>query len=879
MDIKIRLARSKEHYSYMYIEIIFEDGGTALSTMGPTGIKLTYNLMRQSANALFLLHKLNIAHFDIKPTNMVYDVKKDLLKIIDMGSAFGCANQKQLIDTTETLEEKVRSATLAFAPPEVLLMIKEANIHPGFSLSPAAVDVYCWAMSFFALLTNRRNGVLIKDLKKYKQETEQKYAGFVQIVDRCFESIKTKGSKEKNLKNIIRRLLTKALRFKPEERPKMEDLIHKMKKFEKKYDLKHSQEKIEHDKRLIGLYMLSDEVNSLNNVREIEEIKEEDKVKENEGLEIKDRANSETKDTNNTEEKKESEKKSIIKVENIRMRNSISGNEKIRLEKDKLKEKTNMVELICGHEVNKDYLINYVLNSFIKEKSYEYCCLCETCNKVEKLKNLPLSCRCIWTKYEEKFEFNEDLTKVSYGKCDEGHPLTSIDFGLINDFISFKFASLMISDYSKKEEELMNSFSEIIEKRGIEDIAWILKYTRIVTKLNLRWKHIEIEGAKVISEALRINSTLTKLDLTFNEIKDEGIKAIGEALKTNSTLTQLNLYCNEIKVAGTKAINELLKVNTTLKELDIGKNEIKAEGAKEIANALKTNKTLTQLDIRDNYIGIGGAEAIGEMLKVNITLTQLNISENEIRVKGMKAISEALKVNKALTHLDINGNYIGTKGAEVIYELLKANTTLKTLKISGNGIGAEGAKMISEGLKTNNILTTLDLGYNYIGDKGTETIGDMLKTNTTLKELNLYDNKIGVEGVKTISETLIINKTLTSLGIGNNSIGIKGAKIIGELLKTNNTLTTLDLSYNNIGDEGMEGIDGLLKINATLEKLDLSNNEITDKGAKVICEALKVNTTLKYLDLWHNKLGALGTERKELLKEAQKKYKHIKIFY
>ena len=54
--------------------------------------------MRQSANALFLFHNLNIAHFDIKPGNIMYDESKGLLKIIDMGNAFGRINQKQLTD-------------------------------------------------------------------------------------------------------------------------------------------------------------------------------------------------------------------------------------------------------------------------------------------------------------------------------------------------------------------------------------------------------------------------------------------------------------------------------------------------------------------------------------------------------------------------------------------------------------------------------------------------------------------------------------------------------------------------------------------------------------------------------------------------------------
>ena len=55
------LAKDIEHYSYVYIEITFEHGGTAPSSMRPTGIEI--------ANALFLFYKL----------------KKDLLKLLIWG--------------------------------------------------------------------------------------------------------------------------------------------------------------------------------------------------------------------------------------------------------------------------------------------------------------------------------------------------------------------------------------------------------------------------------------------------------------------------------------------------------------------------------------------------------------------------------------------------------------------------------------------------------------------------------------------------------------------------------------------------------------------------------------------------------------------------
>ena len=70
MDFTIDLAKDEASYSFMHIKIIFEHEETSLSSIQPTILELTYNLMRQSANAFLLLHNLNIAHFDIKPANI-----------------------------------------------------------------------------------------------------------------------------------------------------------------------------------------------------------------------------------------------------------------------------------------------------------------------------------------------------------------------------------------------------------------------------------------------------------------------------------------------------------------------------------------------------------------------------------------------------------------------------------------------------------------------------------------------------------------------------------------------------------------------------------------------------------------------------------------
>jgi len=583
LDFMVDVAKNKTLFSYLHIQIIFEHDGISLDRVQPTTIEEIYNLMRQSANGLFLLHNLEIAHFDIKPANMVYDRKKDLLKIVDMGSAFGGSNRKRFGATTMNLEGKVRFATSEYAPPEVLFMERGLTKELNLKLYLGRIDVYCWAMSFFAILTNKKPIDLRNYLRRYKTGSEADYNEFIKIVETDFGSIKPKNSKEAELMAIISDLLTRALQYKPEERPIIKDTINKMKRFEKekKYTLNYSKLELEHCKKLLNWFPNYDVDSSLNDKRDQKEPEVEPQMV---GPSVK---------------------------------------------------------LSCGHEVVKDYLVKYTLELFIEKNSYEHSYLCRTCNKVQKLKNLPLFCGCIWTKFAKKIEYNNDLTKRNYGKCDKGHPLSSIDLGLVNDFVSFNFTSLMITEYRQEKENLVDSFGWNIKEESIKDIAWILKNTKAVIKLSLGYKDIKDEGAKVIAEALKDNTTLTELYLSNNNITDKGAKAIGEVLKTKTKLTQLYLSYNYIEDEGAKAVGEALKTNNILTTLYLSNNHIKDEGAKAIGGALKTNTTLTTLNLSNNHIKDEGAKAIGEAFKVNTTLKVLNLSTNELGAKGKELLKKA----------------------------------------------------------------------------------------------------------------------------------------------------------------------------------------------------------------------------------------------
>jgi len=791
LDYEIELAETKDSHSRMHIQVLFEYCGTTLDNLMPVNVELGYNLMRQSANALVLFHNLGVAHFDIKPSSMVYNDSKDLLQFINMGNIF---EYNKLKSAKEDFEGKI--FTEAFAPPEILKIAKDLGISPSLELSPSAVDVYCWGMSFYSLLCNKRAEELESDYKKYKLASGEDYTVFVKLSENKFNSVKIKDATEKSMLENIKSLLTDALNYKPKERPEMKNIIRSMKEYEraKRVRLRYSETELNDNKHLMNLLTCNDN--------------------------------------------------------EIQRRDSIFAN---RLEESK---GDGSVELKCGHGVSKDYLVSYAIRLFLKKQMYNYSCFCPICYEVERLKRLLLDCGCTWTSFGTKVRFNES----DLGKCDEDKPRTPIDLCLINDFISFKFTALMFSDLpeERRTSVLMDWFVEGFRKEHITDIVWILKSTKLVTQLDLTGNKIGDEGAKALAEVLKTKVVLNEINLGKNNIGNEGAKGIGEALAVNTTLACLDLRDNRVGNEGIKAISRALKVNKTLIQLDMRSNKVGCEGITAISEVLKTNNKLEKLNLSGNKVGVEGAKAISELLKINTTLTKLGLLETNLGVEGITIITEGLKFNKTISILEIGSNKIGDEGTKTIAGLLKTNNEITQLNLWNDNIGVEGAKYISEALKVNNILIQLEMNGNKIGAEGVRFISEALKSNKRLIKLSLTENKIGVQGVKYIVEVLKINTTLKRLELHGNNIGDEGVLVLCEVLRSNTSLTHLNLRNNNIEPEGARLIGEMLKVNRSLLQLELSNNNIQDTGTRSISESLKINNTVTHLHLRSNNIGYAG---------------------
>ena len=141
--------------------------------------------MRQSANALYVLHTIGIAHLDLKPENMVY--KKDpiygdhLLKIIDLGISYKCNTQTRLNNSTVNLTDKLGGLTAAYAPPEILRRAVDLSVK-DVKFTLGKTDIYSWAMTFFTMLTGRNTIDLNTYSSTYKLVKEKYDSSYIEQI-------------------------------------------------------------------------------------------------------------------------------------------------------------------------------------------------------------------------------------------------------------------------------------------------------------------------------------------------------------------------------------------------------------------------------------------------------------------------------------------------------------------------------------------------------------------------------------------------------------------------------------------------------------------------------------------------------------------------
>jgi len=710
-DYSVEVTENKD--LIFYIEIIYEYDGDCLDTLEPLSVKQAYYLMYQSAETLLLLHNLGVVNLNIKPSRMLYDKQHNVLRLVDMGNAFINITQQEpgsTINPRETISE--------YTSPEKPRM-KESIDHKLMMTS----DVYCWAMSFCSILTDRNAD--FKSIGKLEEE-HNKFLNNLELTNIMgaefnLENFLSSADKLKRAK--MKEILIKALKFKPEERPTIKQIVEEMDYNEPKKEKLNKK--------------LRECLTSFKNKRV--ELKCGHGVFKDDLIKYV--------------------LKLFFKHTPYEYRCLCLICRKNR-ELQRLPLDCRCIWIRFGQKVMYDEN-DYGRCSEQKPLTPTDLCL------INDYTSFELTCLTL-NDHKENSSLIQSFNETIGSKSVENIVWALKNTGLITKLnIEWREIEIEAICEALKANDTVTRLSLFHSKIGDEGaIAFseVLKTNKSLIELDLGDNRIEAEGIKAICDALKVNNTLKVLNLYNTEVdRDDDYfnkmdcKAIGELLKINCSFVSLSLASNIIK-EGVQFICEGLIMNKTLKELNLANCEI--NNVKFISELLKKNETLTKLNLSSaNYY-----------------------RANQVKEEGAIAISEALTINKVLKELYISYSEIGDNGAIAVGAMLKVNKALITLDISANEIKAEGVKAIGEALETNTTLVNLNMRFNEVKES-VKFIGKALKVNRSLEELNLYDTKI--EDVECIIDALKINNTLTRLQIECYEITDQGKKLLRDVKKYN----------------------------------------------------------------------------------------------
>ena len=388
-------------------------------------------------------------------------------------------------------------------------------------------------------------------------------------------------------------------------------------------------------------------------------------------------------------------------------------------------------------------------------------------------------------------------------------------------------------------------------------------------------RYINDDTVCLFSFGLFNNTTITKLDLSYNKIGINGMNRLSECIKNGSALKYVDLSGNKSTPWGVYCtIIRFCHGNC----LTLCGNESINEYFEKIKDSIHFNASLQSLLICPT------ATTITITGKYNNVITKVNSKRSsELQLLGNLVFNTLVIDGKKIASND--GNRV--VNMKILYDMYGGSESLSdTICLSGKYINNDTTCLIALGLCNNTIIKHLDLSNNSISMSGMNTLSECLKYVTALEYVDLSGNKSSPWNVYC---AIIRHCCVNSLTFCGNEGITRYGKEIKDNLQFNETIQSLTLcaSMNNVSrhdnsDIEMIAIDGKLLFanngNVNLRAVNIKvllydfdcqwSPEIIDLGGKVINDpddtatlltfGLYNNITVKHLDLSHINIGMDG---------------------
>ncbi len=126
----------------------------------------------QSVIAFRYCEEMRICHLDIKPQNMVF--KDGILRVIDLGSSAKFKLRAEVTSPVRDYAKVFHDKTRLYTPPELLPETIDPEVASS-TLLASKVDVYCWGITFYLLLTGMSTAELNSLREGQAKITEKEY--------------------------------------------------------------------------------------------------------------------------------------------------------------------------------------------------------------------------------------------------------------------------------------------------------------------------------------------------------------------------------------------------------------------------------------------------------------------------------------------------------------------------------------------------------------------------------------------------------------------------------------------------------------------------------------------------------------------------------